>query len=66
MRVSLPRSWSIGKRLIFLYTIMICIILIVSGLLLDWVLRSDLQQEDERFLATQMQSLRILLARIPR
>ena len=65
MRVLLPRSWSIGKRLIFLNTIMICILLIVSGLLLDWVLRSDLKQEDERFLATQMQSLRILLREYP-
>jgi two-component system heavy metal sensor histidine kinase CusS len=65
MRVPLPRSWSIGKRLIFLYTILICIILIVSGLLLDWVLRSDLKQEDERFLATQVQSFRILLREYP-
>ena len=65
MRVPLPRSWSIGKRLIFLNTIMVCIILVVSGLLLDWVLRSDLKQEDERFLATQMQSLRILLREYP-
>ena len=65
MRVPLPRSWSIGKRLIFLNTIMVCIILVVSGLLLDWVLRSDLKKEDERFLATQMQSLRILLREYP-
>jgi two-component system, OmpR family, heavy metal sensor histidine kinase CusS len=65
MRVPLPRSWSIGKRLIFLYTLMICIILIVSGLLLDWVLRSDLKKEDERFLATRMQSTRILLREYP-
>jgi two-component system heavy metal sensor histidine kinase CusS len=65
MRVLLPRSWSIGKRLIFLYTIMICITLVLSGLLLDWVLRSDLAKEDERFLATQMQSLRILLREYP-
>ena len=40
---------------------MICIVLAVSGLLLDWVLRSDLKQEDERFLAAQIQSIRILL-----
>jgi two-component system heavy metal sensor histidine kinase CusS len=65
MSVLLPRSWSIGKRLIFLNTIMVCILLVVSGLLLDWVLRSDLKQEDERFLATQMQSLRILLREYP-
>jgi two-component system heavy metal sensor histidine kinase CusS len=65
MRAPLPRSWSIGRRLTFLYTIMICVILIVSGLLLDWVLRSDLQQEDKRFLATEMQSLRILLREYP-
>ena len=44
---------------------MVCIILVVSGLLLDWVLRSDLKKEDERFLATQMQSLRILLREYP-
>jgi two-component system, OmpR family, heavy metal sensor histidine kinase CusS len=65
MKVFLPRSWSIGKRLIFLNTIMVCIILVVSGLLLDWVLRSDLKKEDERFLTTQMQSLRILLREYP-
>ncbi|OPX94943.1 MAG: Sensor kinase CusS [Syntrophorhabdus sp. PtaB.Bin006] len=65
MRAPLPRSWSIGKRLTFLYTLIICIILVVSGLLLDWVLRSDLKEEDKRFLATEMQSLRILLREYP-
>ena len=65
MRAPLPRTWSIGKRLIILNTIMVCIILVVSGLLLDWVLRSDLTKEDERFLATQMQGLRILLREYP-
>ena len=65
MRVPLPRSWSIGKRLIILYTTTICITLVLSGLLLDWVLRSDLAKEDERFLATQMQSLRALLREYP-
>lgn len=65
MRSVLPRSWSIGKRLVFLYTIMICIVLVVSGLLLDWVLRSDLKREDERFLAAQIQGIRILLREYP-
>jgi hypothetical protein len=65
MKAVLPRSWSIGKRLIFLYTIMICVVLVVSGLLLDWILRSDLSKEDERFLATQIQSIRILLREYP-
>lgn len=65
MQLLLPRSWSIGKRLIFLNTVMICLILMVSGILLDWVLRSDMEQEDKRFLAAEMQSLRILLREYP-
>lgn len=55
------RSRSIGNRLIFLNTVMTFVILAVSGLLLDWVLRSDMQHEDKRFLFAEIQSIRILL-----
>ncbi|MEI6154276.1 MAG: hypothetical protein WCQ90_09350, partial [Deltaproteobacteria bacterium] len=61
----LPRSWSISKRLIVLYTIMVCLILTFSGLFLDWVLRHDMELEDRQFLAAEMQSIRILLREYP-
>lgn len=62
----LPRRWSIARRLIFLYTVAVCLILTISGFFLDWVLRSDMELEDRQFLATEIQSIRILLREYPR
>jgi two-component system heavy metal sensor histidine kinase CusS len=62
---ALPRSWSISRRLTFLYTFTACLVLLVSGVFLDWVLRNDMEQEDRQFLAAEMQSIRILLREYP-
>lgn len=65
MLTFIPRSWSISKRLIFLYTITVCLILTFSGFFLDWVLRTDMEREDRQFLAAELQSIRILLREYP-
>lgn len=65
MLTFIPRSWSISRRLIFLYTITVCLILTFSGFFLDWVLRNDMERENRQFLAAELQSIRILLREHP-
>lgn len=56
---------SITKRLTILYIISAFILLATSAVFLDWVLVNDLEKEDHQFLASQTQSLRVLLQQNP-
>jgi two-component system, OmpR family, heavy metal sensor histidine kinase CusS len=58
-------SWSISRRLVTLYTLAAFAVLTISSLCLDYVLRSDMEQEDRQFVTAKMQSLRILLREYP-
>jgi two-component system, OmpR family, heavy metal sensor histidine kinase CusS len=62
---TLPASLSITKRLTVLYAVSAFILLAISAVFLDWILISDMEKEDNQFLASEVQSLRILLHEHP-
>ena len=63
---SSPRSsLSITGRLTLLYTLTALAALLISAVFLYWVLVSNLQREDDRFLAEEIQELRLILREGP-
>jgi len=62
---NLITSLSITKRLTILYAVSAFILLAISAVILDWVLTGDMEREDSQFLASEVQSLRILLREHP-
>lgn len=55
------RSWSLTRRLIIFYTIATVTLLVMAAWFLDWGLRSSLDAQDRRMLASKVQVLRLLL-----
>jgi len=62
---SSPWSWSITRRLTFLYTLSALGMLVISAVFLYWVLVSNLEREDNQFLAAKIQVLRVILRERP-
>jgi two-component system heavy metal sensor histidine kinase CusS len=60
-----PRTWPIVRRLTILYAVSACALLAISAGFLDWVLISDMQKDDNQFLAAELQSFRTLLKQRP-
>lgn len=58
-------SWSITHKLILLYTLSAFGILLIASLFLYWVLENNLDQEDNQFLADQVNVLRVILSEHP-
>ncbi len=61
----IAESLSITKRLTILYAISAFILLAVSVIILDWVLVSDMEFEDNQFLASEIQGIRLLVNEHP-
>ncbi|MBP1748596.1 MAG: sensor histidine kinase [Deltaproteobacteria bacterium] len=62
----IAESLSITKRLTILYAISAFILLAISAVTLDWILVSDMEFEDNQFLASEIQSIHLLLREHPR
>ena len=56
---------SITRRLTILYTLATLLLLVISAVFLDHILVTDMAAEDSRFLAAEVQSLRMLLTKYP-
>ncbi len=65
-RSRIAESLSITKRLTILYAISAFILLAISAIILDWILVSDMEFEDNQFLASEIQGIRLLLHEHPR
>ncbi len=64
-RPSIVGSLSITKRLTILYSISVFVLLAISSVFLDRILVRDMTEEDNQFLASEVQNLRILLTEHP-
>jgi two-component system heavy metal sensor histidine kinase CusS len=64
-RSSILGSLSITKRLTILYSISVFVLLAISSIFLDRILVRDMTEEDNQFLAAEVQNLRILLMEHP-
>lgn len=64
MRV-FPPTWPVAWRLTFLYAVSLFLLLFTAASLLDWILVSDMRRGNDRALAVEMQSLRMLLKQRP-
>jgi two-component system heavy metal sensor histidine kinase CusS len=61
----MAESLSITKRLTILYAVSAFILLAISVTILDWVLVNDMEFEDNQFLASEIQDIRLLLQQHP-
>ena len=61
----MAESLSITKRLTILYAVSAFILLAISVTILDWALVNDMEFEDNQFLASEIQDIRLLLQQHP-
>ncbi len=60
-----PPTWPIARRLTTLYALSLFLLLAIASGFLDWVLTTDMRQDNTQFLAAEIQSLRALMRQRP-